>query len=178
MANPTNPFRRVRLVFRRSSPLLKCVVLTCIVLAIVALLVIGAAIRKTQDAREADRARAAQKEQENAQMEQINAQKGTIEWVKRIAQDKLGLLQLLVPMEKWKRDALIGELSQWVQLLHSAMLCRAGVQVPMNLARQLSAQRSPEELMAAINTLKKVIEYAQGNVSPGAICGHLVWALR
>ena len=92
MANPTNPFRRVRLVFRRSSPLLKCVVLTCIVLAIVALLVIGAAIRKTQDAREADRARAAQKEQQNAQMEQINAQKGTIEWVKRIAQDKLGLL--------------------------------------------------------------------------------------
>ena len=92
MANSTNPFRRVRLVFRHSSPLLKCVVLTCIVLAIVALLVIGAAIQKTQAAREADRARAAQMEQENAQMERINAQKGTIDWIKQIAQDKLGLL--------------------------------------------------------------------------------------
>ena len=84
MANLPNPFRRVRLVFRHSSPLLKCVVLTCIVLAIVALLVIGSAIRKTQAAREADRARAAQMEQENAQMEKINAQKGTIEWIKQI----------------------------------------------------------------------------------------------
>ena len=92
--------------------------------------------------------------------------------------DSYGLLQLLVPMEKWKRDQLIEELEQWVQLLHGAMLCRSGVQVPMALSRELSAQRSPEELMAAINQLKKVIEYAQGNVSAGAICGHLVWALR
>lgn len=92
--------------------------------------------------------------------------------------DSYGLLQLLVPMEKWKRDQLIEELEQWVQLLHGAMLCRSGVQVPTALSRELSAQRSPEELMAAINQLKKVIEYAQGNVSAGAVCGHLVWALR
>ena len=92
--------------------------------------------------------------------------------------DSFGLLQLLVPMEKWKRDQVIEELGQWVQLLHGAMLCRAGVQVPMALSRELSAQRSPEELMAAIRELKKVMEYAQGNVSPGAICGYLVWALR
>ena len=92
--------------------------------------------------------------------------------------DSLGLLQLLAPMEKWKRDALVEELDQWEQLLHGAMLCRAGVQVPMVLSRDLSAQRSPEELMGAIRQLKKVKEYAQGNVSPGAICGHLVWALR
>lgn len=92
--------------------------------------------------------------------------------------DSLGLLQLLAPMEKWKRDALVEELDQWEQLLHGAMLCRAGVQVPMALSRDLSAQRSPEELMGAIRQLKKVKEYAQGNVSSGAICGHLVWALR
>lgn len=92
--------------------------------------------------------------------------------------ESLGLAQLLVPMEKWKRDQLIGELEQWVQLLHGALLCRAGVQMPMALSRELSASRSPGELMAAIETLKKVIEYAQGNISPGAICGHLLWALR
>lgn len=90
----------------------------------------------------------------------------------------LGLAQLLVPMEKWKRDPLIGELEQWVQLLHGALLCRAGVQVTMAQSRELSARRSPEELMAAIGQLKKVIEYAQGNVSPGAVCGYLLWALR
>lgn len=92
--------------------------------------------------------------------------------------DGLGLVQLLVPMEKWKRDQLIGELEQWIRLLHGAMLCRAGVQVPMALSRELSAQRSPDELMAAIGKLKKVIEYAQGNVSVGAVCGYLTWALR
>ena len=92
--------------------------------------------------------------------------------------DSYGILQLLVPMEKWKRDQLMEELEQWIHLLHGAMLCRSGVQVPMALSRELSAQRSPEELMAAITQLKKVIEYAQGNVSAGAICGYLVWALR
>ena len=35
-----------------------------------------------------------------------------------------------------------------------------------------------EELMAAISQLKKAILYAAGNVSVGAICGHLMWALR
>ena len=88
------------------------------------------------------------------------------------------LLQLLVPMEKWKRDQLIAELDQWVRLLHGALIYRAGVQVTMALSRDISAMRSPQELMAAIETLKKVMEYARGNVSAGAICGHLVWALR
>lgn len=92
--------------------------------------------------------------------------------------DSLGFMQLLVPMEKWKRDQLIPELEQWIRVLHGSILCRAGVQVPIALSRELSAQRSPYELMAAIETLKKAIEYAQGNVSPGAICGYLAWALR
>ena len=92
--------------------------------------------------------------------------------------DSLGFMQLLVPMEKWKRDQLIPELEQWIRVLHGAMLCRAGIQVPMALSRELSALRSPDELMTAIGILKKVIEYVQGNVSPGAICGYLAWALR
>jgi len=92
--------------------------------------------------------------------------------------DSLALLQLLAPMEKWKRDPLTEELEQWIRLLHGALLCRAGVRVPMALSRELSARRSPDELMKAIETLKKVKEYAQGNVSVGAICGYLAWALR
>lgn len=92
--------------------------------------------------------------------------------------DALALTQLLVPMERWKRDELIGELEQWIRLLHGALICRSGVQVAMALSRELSAQRSSGELMAAIGQLKKSIEYAAGNVSVGAICGHLAWVLR
>jgi hypothetical protein len=52
------------------------------------------------------------------------------------------------------------------------------MKVSSQLARQLGAQRSSAELLRAIRQLQKSIEYAQGNVSPAAICGHLVWALR
>ena len=95
---------RIRFIYRRSSPLLKCVVLTCIVLALVALLVIGAAIQQTRAAKEADRARAAQIEQENAKIEEMNSQKGTIEWIRKIARDKLGLLpegaEIITPQQE------------------------------------------------------------------------------
>ena len=46
------------------------------------------------------------------------------------------------------------------------------------MAAELASRRSSRELLQAIEQLKKVIEYAQGNVSVAAICGYLVWALR
>ena len=88
------------------------------------------------------------------------------------------LVQVLVPMEKWKRDAAITEWQTWLQLLQSALTCHAGQEAISPLARQLSAARSSSALMQAVNTLQKVIEYAQGNVSVAAICGYLQWALR
>lgn len=92
MVNPRNPFHRIRLVYRRSSPLLKCVVLSCIVLALVALLVIRGAILETRAEAEAKRAEAAKKEQQNAQLEDDLSLQGTIEGIKRVAQEKLGFL--------------------------------------------------------------------------------------
>ena len=92
--------------------------------------------------------------------------------------DALALTQVLVPMEKWKRDALIEELDQWVALLHSALISRSGMAADSPLARNLVASRSASELMEGIGHLQKAITYAQGNVSPAAICGYLVWALR
>jgi hypothetical protein len=38
--------------------------------------------------------------------------------------------------------------------------------------------RSAQELMKGISQLQKAIEYAQGNVSPAAICGWLELTLR
>ena len=90
----------------------------------------------------------------------------------------LGLTQVLVPMEKWKRDQFLPELEQWQQLLHSALTCRSGMEALSPMAAELAARRSSRELLDAIGQLKKAIEYAQGNVSVAAICGYLVWALR
>ena len=90
----------------------------------------------------------------------------------------LALTQVLVPMEKWKRDALIEELNQWMALLHSALVSRSGMAAGSPLAKTLVTARSASELMEGIRHLQKAITYAQGNVSPAAICGYLVWALR
>ena len=92
--------------------------------------------------------------------------------------DVYGLLQTLVPMEKWKRDQLVQILTGWQELIEGALACKAGLPAASPLARQLSAGRSSQELMAAMQSLKKAAQYAQGNVSPAAVCGYLEWALR
>ena len=94
------------------------------------------------------------------------------------ARDVMGLLQVLVPMEKWKRDQLAQILGSWQELMEGALACRAGMSVPSPLARSLSQSRSSQELMAAMECLKKAAQYTQGNVSPAAVCGWLEWALR
>jgi len=90
----------------------------------------------------------------------------------------LALMQLLVPMEKWKRDALLPALNDFLELTQSALACRAGLPAVSPQARQLSVSRTPAELMNAVTCLKKAIEYTQSNVSPAAVCGYLEWALR
>ena len=92
--------------------------------------------------------------------------------------DTVGLLQVLTPMEKWKRDQAIPEWQVWLQLLTDALTCHAGQKSTSPLSRQLSETRSSQELMQAITTLQTVIEYAQGNISVAAICGYLQWTLR
>ena len=94
------------------------------------------------------------------------------------SRDVMSLLQALVPMEKWKRDQLIPELTIWVQLLHDALLQRSGAQAVSPLARQVGESRSSRDIMRSIRHLQKAIEYTQGNVSVAAVCGWLEWALR
>lgn len=93
------------------------------------------------------------------------------------SRNQLQQLQVLVSMEKWKRDRLIELLQQWTDLFAQALACRSGGQAVSPLARTLSASRGPEELLAAVRQLQKCLEYAQGNVSPAAICGYLLWTL-
>ena len=94
------------------------------------------------------------------------------------AKDTFGLIQLLVPMEKWKRDALIPALGQWMELLQQAMVARSGLPAAMKEASAIAGSRSPRELMHGCEVLKKAMEYAQGNVSCAAVCGWLAWELR
>jgi len=92
--------------------------------------------------------------------------------------DALLLTQTLVPMEKWKRDALAELLSGWLDLLESALVSRSGLHAVSSHARHLAQSRTALELHDAIACIKKALEYTQSNVSPAAVCGWLAWELR
>ena len=92
--------------------------------------------------------------------------------------DALLLTQLLVPMEKWKRDALAELLQSWLEILESALASRTGVETVSSLARQIAQQRSAGDIRQAVWTLKKARDHTLSNVSPAAVCGWLAWALR
>ena len=92
--------------------------------------------------------------------------------------DPLLLTQTLAPMEKWKRDQLIPILDSWIMLLENALASRAGLPATSALERELGTQRSSQELMSGLRSLKKARELTLGNVSPGAVCGWLQWELR
>jgi DNA polymerase-3 subunit delta' len=92
--------------------------------------------------------------------------------------NSLELVQTLAPMEKWKRDALLEILQSWLELVEGALAQRSGVAAVSPLSRQLSASRSGPELYRAAQELKKAMEYTSANVSTGAVCAYLAWALR
>jgi DNA polymerase-3 subunit delta' len=94
------------------------------------------------------------------------------------ARDALGLVQVLTPMEKWKRDALLEILESWLELVEMALASRTGGTPASVLAQELSRSRSGAELLSAAKHLQKCLEYGQRNVAPGAICGYLSCALR
>ena len=92
--------------------------------------------------------------------------------------DALLLAETLVPMEKWKRDALGDLLQDWLELAEEALADRSGICAVSSPARSLSQSRTPAELLEISRCLRKAAEYTMSNVSPAAVCGWLVWALR
>lgn len=95
-----------------------------------------------------------------------------------VNKDALLLTQTLVPMEKWKRDALAEILGSWMQIMEEALASRSGIHAVSSLARQLAQTRTASELRDALHVLKQALEYTQSNVSPAAVCGWLQWELR
>ncbi len=83
---------RIRLVYRRSSTLLKCVVLAAIVLSTVTVITLSAA-RAEEKRKEAElRKEAAALQQENAELKDKISILGTVESVRQIAMEVLGLV--------------------------------------------------------------------------------------
>ena len=91
--------------------------------------------------------------------------------------DAMGLIRVLVPMEKWKRDLALPVFEAWLAILQEGLSCRSGM-TGSAMGRELAAKRSSKDLLQAIQHLKKAIEYTQGNVSVAAVCGWLAYALR
>ena len=92
--------------------------------------------------------------------------------------DAMALLQALVPMEKWKREALSDTLNEWLELTENALFCRSGMDTVSPHARSLAAGRTSKELHQVTRHLQKAIQYTQANVSPAAVCGYLEWELQ
>ena len=87
-----NPFSHIRMVYRRSSLLVKSMVLATLVLSILALIVLRISIQSNQGKRAELEHQVALLEQENRALTKQIAELGTVESVKRIATLQLGLV--------------------------------------------------------------------------------------
>ena len=92
MAAEKNPFSRIRLVFRRSSKTVKCIVLATLIAATVALLSLTVAISSAKNEANALRNEALTLEQENTQLSEDISEFGTIKSIKDLARKLLGLV--------------------------------------------------------------------------------------
>ena len=92
--------------------------------------------------------------------------------------DAMGLLRLLCPLEKSKRDALAELLQDWQELLENALTAACGIRTVSDQARRLAAALDSRTLHRHYTVLRQAREYTLSNVSPAAVCGYLEWALR
>lgn len=87
-----NFLSRIRLVYRPSSLLLKCIVLAMLVIGIVTLLVLRGGIMNMQQSTDDLRKEAAALEAENQQLQEAIGMQHTVAGIKKIANDVLGLV--------------------------------------------------------------------------------------
>ena len=90
----------------------------------------------------------------------------------------MGLVQLLVPLEKSKRDVLAELLRDWQGLLENALTAACGIRTVSDQARRLATVLDTRTLHRQYTAVRKAREYTLSNVSPAAVCGYLEWVLR
>ena len=91
MAPKRNPLSRIRLVYRRSPTLLKCVLLGMLLVGTLALMVLRFSLQEAKNKTEDLREQAALLEQENRELERSISQLGTVQSVTELAGKLLGL---------------------------------------------------------------------------------------
>jgi len=87
-----NPFRRIRLVYRRSSVFLKILVLVTILASVAALVALRTTVTTYQQQKQALQLQAIALQQENAELTERIAELGTKASIRRIATEELGLV--------------------------------------------------------------------------------------
>ena len=83
-----------------------------------------------------------------------------------------------IPLCKVNKATQTQEKGVFIAALEEALACRSGIAAISPVAGEIAGRHSGQELIRAIESLQKAIEYAQGNVSVAAICGWLQWTLR
>lgn len=92
MAANRNPLSRIRLVYRRSPTILKCVLLGMLLVCTLALTVLRISLQDTKAKTEDLREQAVTLEQENLELERSISQLGTVQSVTELAGKLLGLV--------------------------------------------------------------------------------------
>lgn len=92
MAAKRNPLSRIRLVYRRSPTMLKCLLLGMLLVGTLALTVLRFSLLDAKQKTEDLRNQAAQLEQENLELERSISQLGTVQSVTELAGKLLGLV--------------------------------------------------------------------------------------
>ena len=93
MAKKPSLFKRVKLVYKRSSTLTKTVVICAILLSTITLVTLHQQLVDAQQQIDDLKDQAAEIEQENNQLTDYINELGTVDSVKRIAQEILGLVE-------------------------------------------------------------------------------------
>ena len=91
--------------------------------------------------------------------------------------DPLLLTQTLARMERLNREQFLELMGQWLRIVEGALACRFGMPVVLDDSRRLAPVRGAAQWNGVVEQLKQAMEYAQGNVSVAAICGHLAHVL-
>ena len=94
------------------------------------------------------------------------------------ARDTLALTELLVSMEKLKRNQLAPILEAWRELLGQALLARRGCPVLSREARSMAEGHTASELLQACRAVQTAWEDCWANVGVANLCAGLLVQLR
>lgn len=93
------------------------------------------------------------------------------------ADDAALMLRTLVPLEKLKRDELKPILTQWYEILTSALSVRNHLPGMFAECELIAQKRSDAAILDAIDLIKKAQTLLEANVSPAHVCGMLAVGL-